>query len=162
MNGIQYALRRIHDGEKEITKDLLELADRHRMENEIHHVARDLALWSQEHMVLLAREANRLELDLDENAKTPSTIGRRLRKAAATSIGRRHEPGLLLLDDLCRLYLRAAESSLNWELLAQIAQSQRQQPILDICTRCHPQTLRQVRWANTMLKTQSPQILASL
>jgi hypothetical protein len=27
--------------------------------------------------------------------------------------------------------------------------------------RCHPRTLRQMRWANTMLKTQSPRVLTS-
>lgn len=28
-------------------------------------------------------------------------------------------------------------------------------------TACHPQTLRQMRWTNTLIKTHSPQLLAS-
>jgi hypothetical protein len=58
--------------------------------------------------------------------------------------------------------LRAAENSLAWEMLAQIAQAKRATELVELSARCHPQTLRQVRWANTMLKTLSPQTLAAL
>lgn len=30
-----------------------------------------------------------------------------------------------------------------------------------LSARCHPETLRRLRWANAMLKTLSPQVLAS-
>ena len=32
--------------------------------------------------------------------------------------------------------------------------------LLALSEQCHPQTLRQIRWANTMIKTQTPQVLA--
>jgi hypothetical protein len=58
-------------------------------------------------------------------------------------------------------YLCASDNSLLWEMLAQAAQAHRDDALLDLCTRCHPQTLRQIRWANTQLKTVSPQLLTS-
>ncbi|MEU2250553.1 hypothetical protein [Streptomyces sp. NPDC019224] len=41
------------------------------------------------------------------------------------------------------------------------AQAARDQELLDLTERCHPQTLRQQRWANTMIKVVSPQVLTS-
>jgi hypothetical protein len=74
----------------------------------------------------------------------------------------RPETGIMLLEDLRDLYLRASQNSLAWEMLGQIAQAKHERELLALSKECHPQTLRQIRWANTMLKTQSPQILASL
>jgi len=34
-------------------------------------------------------------------------------------------------------------------------------PLLALTKRCHPQSLRQMRWANAMLKVLSPQILGA-
>jgi hypothetical protein len=69
------------------------------------------------------------------------------------------EPGLLLLSDLRSLHIHAAAVSLDWELLAQGAQAARDTQLLALTSRCHPDTLRQMRWANTMLKELSPQTL---
>lgn len=162
MNGIQYALRRIHHGENEAAKELLRLAERHHTDHEVHHVARDLASWSQEHVHLLAEHGAHFDLDLDDQADTPYGITSHLRETLASAIGRRPEPGLLLIEDLRHLYLRTSENSLAWEMLAQVAQAQHERELLDLSEQCHPQTLRQIRWANTMIKTQTPQILASL
>lgn len=162
MNGIQYALRRIHHGENEAAKELLRMSERHHAEHEVHHVARDLASWSQEHVTLLAQHATRFDLDLDEQAETTYGMASQLRDTLATTLGRRPEPGLLLLEDLRHLYLRASENSLAWEMLAQVAQAQHERELLDLSEECHPQTLRQIRWANTMIKTQTPQVLVSL
>ena len=45
---------------------------------------------------------------------------------------------------------------------AQAAQAQHQRELLELSQECRPPTLRQIRWANTMIKTQTPQALASL
>ena len=50
--------------------------------------------------------------------------------------------------------------SLDWELLAQGAQAIKDDELLALSKQCHPQTLRQMRWANAMLKELSPQALA--
>lgn len=162
MNGIHVALRRIHDGENQISINLLQVAERHRTEHEIHHVARDLASWSAQHVPLLTEHAARFGLDLDGYADEPHPGASRLREAVSTALGRRPQPGILLLNDLRELYLQASDNSLAWEMLAQIAQAKHERDLLTLTERCHPQTLRQIRWANTMIKTQTPQILASL
>ncbi len=55
----------------------------------------------------------------------------------------------------------AAAVSLDWELLGQSAQAAKNSELLELTKRCHPQALRQMRWANAMLKVLSPQVLAS-
>ena len=100
MNGVQYTLRTLHAAENDLIVQLLRLAETHQVEHEIHHVARDLAAWSRQHVALVAARAERYELDLEHDAdhRTGSALifGRR----CPTLIGRRPEPGLLLLDDL--------------------------------------------------------------
>jgi hypothetical protein len=46
-------------------------------------------------------------------------------------------------------------------MLAQAAQATRDERLLGLATACHPQTLRQMRWTNTMIKELSPQLLTS-
>ena len=162
MNGITYALRRIHHGENEIAKELLRTAERHRTDHEVHHVCRDLATWSQKHVTLLAKHAANHNLNLDEQPDTTSPVTNQLREAVATTVGRRSQAGLVLLEDLRHLYLQAADNSLAWEMLAQVAQAKHERELLALTQQCHPQTLRQLRWANTMIKTLSPQVLAAL
>ena len=70
-------------------------------------------------------------------------------------MGRRPEPALLLLADLRRPHRRAAGVSLDWELLAQDVD------LIDLSQRCDPQSLRQMRWDNAMLKELSAQALTS-
>jgi hypothetical protein len=55
----------------------------------------------------------------------------------------------------------AAGVSLDWELLAQGAQAAKDDALLTMTSHRHPQTLRQMRWANAMLKELSPQTLTT-
>ena len=84
-----------------------------------------------------------------------------IRQKAAELLGRRPEPGLLLLADLRHLYREAAGVSLDWELLAQGAQGAKKRDLLDLAERCHPETLRQAKWANGKLKETATQVLVS-
>jgi hypothetical protein len=162
MNGVQYALRTLHEAENDLVVQLLRVAETHRVEHEIHHIARDLAAWSRKHVALLADRAAQYDLDLDHDADHSSGVGTHVRQALSTMMGRRPEPGLLLLEDLRELYLGASNNSLRWEMLAQLSQAKRLADLLELSRQCHPETLRQVRWANTTLKIQSPQVLSSL
>jgi len=63
--------------------------------------------------------------------------------------------------DLRRLHRLAAGVSVDWELLGQGAQAVKDDKLLDLTKRCHPQALRQMRWANAVLKELSPQALAN-
>ncbi|MEU9158090.1 hypothetical protein AB0D59_48095 [Streptomyces sp. NPDC048417] len=163
MNGTTLVLRALHDGERQLERDLLAAADRHSIEHEFHHVARDVARWSHDHAERIARAAEPLGLDLYGPADhpEPSPLAT-MRETVSRALGRQHAPGLLLLRDLRDLHLAATENSLSWEMLAQAAQAAKDTDLLDLAAACHPQTLRQLRWTNTMIKTLSPQLLTSL
>jgi hypothetical protein len=159
--GLHYAFRQAHGAEDDLVTQLLDLAEQHRTDHEVHHVARDLARWSRENLRRLAETAADYQLELDAEADRPSRL-RHLPQALSTAIGRRPEPGLLLLEQLRGIYLLASTASLAWEMLAQHAQAKQEPNILAVTSECHPRTLRQIRWANTMIKTLSPQVLTSL
>src|SRR5689334_1639914 len=137
------------------------MSDRHKADHEIHHVARDLARWSQIHVKRIAEVGRDYGAKLKRQPRWEVSRLGALRKRAATVLGRRPEAGLQLLADLRELHRTAAGVSLDWELLAQVAQALKEQPLLDLAQSCHPQTLRQMRWANAHLKITSPQIIAS-
>lgn len=158
---LDLALRELHRAEKALARDLFTVSDRHKAEHEIHHVARDLAEWSRRHIHDLAVVGREYDLRLDDDPPSSSGLLGPVRTALSELTGRRAEPGLLLLADLRRLHRKAAGVSLDWELLAQGAQAIKNTALLDLAQRCHPQTLRQMKWSNAMLKTLSPQVLAS-
>lgn len=161
MTGIDLTLRALHHGEQHLAEELTAVAERHRTEHEIHHIATDLARWSTEHAQRLADTLRDHDVD-DPPQDSSSGLLSTLREKAAEALGRRPEPGLLLLRDLRNLHLDAARNSLHWEMLAQAAQATKDDELLALASACHPQTLRQMRWTNTMIKQLSPQILSSL
>lgn len=162
MNGTHLVLRALHHGEHHLARQLLAVAERHRTEHEVRHVATDLARWSREHVERVADAARGHGLRLggapDEHASGPLSA---VRDMAAQALGDRPEPGLLLLWDLRQLHLSASGNSVYWEMLAQAAQAARDGELLGLATACHPRTLRQMRWTNTMVKILSPQVLTS-
>ena len=164
MNGIPIVLRALHDGERELERQFLAAADRHSGEHEFHHVAKDIARWSHEHSERIAHAAAPHDLHLPGpmDHPEPGPLATLREPPLGRSVDRQPPPGLLLLRDLCGLHLAATENSLNWEMLAQVAQAARDTGLLDLAADCHPQTLRQLRWTNTMIKTLSPQLLTSL
>ena len=171
MNGVALTLRALHHGEKHLADRLTTTAERHSTEHEIHHIATDLAQWPREHAQRLARTARDQHIDLGSGfvdsagaqaTDVLSTVLSTIREKAAQAVGHRPEPGLLLLRDLRNLHLAATENSLLWEMLAQAAQATNDDKLLTLASVCHPQTLRQMRWTNAMIKTLSPQILSSL
>ncbi|MGI5405058.1 hypothetical protein ACQEVG_37610 [Streptomyces sp. CA-135486] len=161
MKGIVTVLRALDTGERELAQGLDTAAERHRAEHEIHHVATDLARWSREHAQCLAYYAHARGLDLTVPSDALYVLSP-LRQHTAETGGHRPEAGLLLLRDLRELHLRATENSLSWEALAQAAQATTDTELLELTSACHPRTLRQMRWTNTMIKNLSPQILTSL
>lgn len=161
MNGIDLVVRALHQGECGLARDLLATAERHHADHEVHHVATDLAHWSQTHARRLAEIGQTYRLRLKDEATQRSSVARSSVLAGATEADSR-EPGLLLLRDLCDLHLAASENSLHWEMLAQAAQAAGDARLLELAAACHPRCLRQMRWTNTMIKDVSPQILTSL
>ncbi|MFJ4126527.1 hypothetical protein ACIP3U_35140 [[Kitasatospora] papulosa] len=163
MNGINLTLRALHHGERQLAKELIVIAERHATEHEINHVIKDLVGWSNEHCLRLAETAAHYGMDLDRpSQKSASGLSATIREKVAQATGHQPEPGLLLLLDLRQLHLGAAGNSLYWEMLAQAGQAAKDTRLLHLAASCHPQTLRQMRWTNTMIKNLSPQLLTSL
>jgi hypothetical protein len=158
---LDLAIEELHRSENELYTVLLSMSDRHTADHEVFHVTRDMARWSARHVAELAAAGREFGLDLDPEAEHDRGLLETLRQKAAELTGRRAAPALLLLADLRHLYREASGTSLDWELLAQGAQGAKNEELLDLAERCHPQTLRVSRWANAKLKESSPQVLAS-
>jgi hypothetical protein len=154
------ALRELHRSEVRLARSLDAIAARHHNDHGIHHVARDLAVWSREHVALIHDTGKRYGVRLRTHPRM-AAIAASAQERVSDRLGRRPEPAMLLLADLRRLHRLAAGVSVDWELLAQGAQAAKDDDLLALTQRCHPQALRQMRWANAMLKELSPQALAT-
>ncbi|MBT1004071.1 hypothetical protein KIH31_15900 [Paenarthrobacter sp. DKR-5] len=158
---IGLALKELHRSEEELAHELLRISDRHKVDHEIFHLAKDLARWSQQHVRAIAEIGRRYDQELDPAAGSePGAVKAMLEKSSELT-GRRGPAALLLLRDLREVYTQAAGVSVDWELLAQAAQGIKHTDLLELAERCHPETLRQMRWANAKLKESATQILVS-
>lgn len=158
---IDLILRELHRSENDLAKKLLHVSDRHKVDHEIHHLARDLAEWSQRHVREIAEIGRDFGLDLDQEPEGEPGWAEKLRERGSELVGRRSEPELSMLIDLREVYTMAAGVSVDWEMLGQAAQGIKNRELLDFTKRCHPDNLRQMRWANGKLKETCTQILVS-
>lgn len=160
-NKVAAAIQELHRSENALANALMSLSDQQKADHEVFHVARDIARWSREHVRRLAEVGRDYGLDLDPVPDDESALLARLKQRASELAGRHHEPGLLLLADLRHIHKEAAGVSLDWEVLAQTAQALRDGELLAVAEECHPETLRQMRWANAKLKEASAQIMVT-
>lgn len=164
MSHLTTALAELHRSELGLARLLRTVAARHHAEHEIHHTALDLAHWSDNHIEQLSDAATRYGLTLSPLSPLTTLAHAatdRVQEHLSQTLGRRPEPALLLLVDLRHLYRTAAGVSMDWELLAQGTQAMKNTHLLELAEQCHPESLRQMRWANAMVKTLSPQVLAT-
>ncbi|NMM32101.1 MAG: hypothetical protein HHJ10_13945 [Cellulomonas sp.] len=162
--GIALFLREVLAGEVDLERELHKVAERHRTDHEVRHVAVDLARWSLENRRALVALADRYGDDLrdDTDPQGPARPMSDLRETTAEPLGRWPEPALLLLFDLRHLYLLASGNSSYWTALAQAVQAARDPELLAVVTACHGRTMRQAVWCNATIKALSPQLLTSL
>jgi len=160
-NKVGASIEELHRSENNLAGALLNLSDEQKIDHEIFYVARDIARWSQQHVRRLAEVGKGYGLDLDPEPEDESTLLARLKQKGVELSGRFHEPGLLLLADLRHLHRMAAGVSLDWEVLAQTAQAMRDRELLALAQDCHPQTLRQMRWADAKVKETAAQIMVT-
>jgi hypothetical protein len=158
---IGLVLQQLQRDENHLAHHLLVVSERHKVDHEIHHLARDLATWSQRHVEDLARIASGHDLKLDSGPAGEATLAERLREKTSELLGHRDAPALLMLRDLREIYTHACGLSVDWEMLAQAAQALKDDELLRLARKCHPDTLRRLRWANAKLKESSPQVLVS-
>src|SRR4051794_41355492 len=76
------------------------MSDRHKADQEIHHVARDVARWSRVHVRRIAEVGRDYRVKLKRQPRWEADRLGVLRQRAATLLGRRPEAGLLFLADL--------------------------------------------------------------
>lgn len=158
---LDLAIAELHRSENHLVTVLTSMSDKHKADHEVFYVCRDMAAWSRQHLAALARVGTDFGLELDPEASEDPSLLASMKQRTSHLVGRRSAPGLLLLADLRHLYREAAGTSVDWELLAQGAQGAKERELLDLAEQCHPQSLRQARWANAHLKVTSPQVLAS-
>lgn len=159
--GVDLVLEDLYDAENQLHLDLERIGERHAAEHEVFHVTRDLARWSAEHVARLAEEGTRFGLDLDPVAVSTNSVAAGVRRKTSALVGRRHAPALMLIDDLRQIYGDASLVHLDWVLLTQIAQTVRDQALLDLAQSCQAETERQVTWAQGKLKEAAPQALVT-
>jgi hypothetical protein len=160
-NKVGAAIEELHRAEDDLAGALLDVSDQQKANHEVHHVARDIAAWSQEHVRRLAEAGRSYGLDLDPEPDDEPSLVARVKQKGAELTGRRHESGLLLIAGLRHVHRMAAGVSLDWEVLAQTAQAMQDEELLALAQDCHPQTLRQLRWANAMVKETSAQVMVT-
>ena len=160
-NKVAAAIAELHRAENDLAGALLNLSDQQKVDHEIFYVGRDIARWSQEHVRRLAEVGRAYGLDLDPDAEDEAGLLARVKQKGAELAGRLHEPSLVLLADLRHVHRTAAGVSLDWEVLAQTAQAMKDTELLTTAEECHPETLRQLRWANAKVKETAAQIMVT-
>ena len=158
---IGLVLRELHRSENDLARELLQASEHNKVDQEMYHLARDLAGWSQQHIPLIAEAARRYGGDLDAEPEGELRIAERVREKTSDLIGHHAEASWLMLRDLRTIYTNACGVSTDWEMLAQAAQGIVDTELLALTQQCHPDTLRQMRWANAKLKESSTQVLVS-
>jgi len=158
---IAVAIDDVARAEQALAEALLEIGERHRADHDVYHLTRRLARWSQGHQAALAPFAERYGTDVDTDDVGRESGGplQVLREKSAELLGRRPAAGLLLLRDIRKLHLLAAEASIDWTILGQAAQAAKDPDLLECVTLSHPETLRTLRWTVTKLKEAAPQVL---
>lgn len=159
MNRLAMAMQELHHDENDLAEELLQISDRHKVDHEVFHIARDLARWSQQHVRDLARVARDHGVRLDPEPEDEVTMLARLRQKGSELLGRRPEPALVLLADLRRIHRKAAGVALDWDVLAQTAQALQDRELLALSESCRAQTVRQEKWAEAKLKESAAQAM---
>lgn len=154
-------LHELHHAEVRLGRQLLLVSERHRVDHEIHYVARDIAEWSREHLRRVAEVASDFGVELDPEPKLESGPAARVREKGSELVGRMSSPELLMLEDLRSVYVDASGVHMDWLLIAQAAQGIRHMRLLEVAESCQKETQRQAKWAQAQLKSHATQILVS-
>lgn len=138
-----------HRSEVELGAAFREVAENHRDEAAVVHLAQRLGKQCEEHAEQLRPFADRYG---EEAPEEPERLHSDL-------FGGTREGPLGLLRDLHDLYVMAAEVDMSWTLIAQAAQGVRDGDLLEIVERSEQETATQMEWLRTQLKQAAPQAL---
>jgi hypothetical protein len=155
------AIEEVHSAEAALVEEMLRAGERHKADHDVYHLTRTLANKGRERMKALEPHAERYGVKLGDDPGDGGGVMATLREKGSELAGRRPETGVLLLRDVRKLHLLAAEASIDWTMLGQGAQAARDTELLATVSACHPETLRALKWTTTKLKEASPQVLTS-
>jgi hypothetical protein len=159
---LDVAIEEVHSAEATLARELLAIGERHKADHDVYHLTRTLAEHARARLEALEPHAERYGASIDSDAADGEPGGgvlSALREKGSELTGRRSAAGLLLLRDMRKLHLLAAEASIDWTILGQGAQAARDAELLATVTESHPETLRALRWTTTKLKETAPQVL---
>ncbi|WP_315094143.1 hypothetical protein [uncultured Cellulomonas sp.] len=134
-------LREMAAAEADLAGRLARLADEHSADRDVSLVARDLAIWSQDHAAGLAERAG---------SRVPDTVD-------PPPVA--DDPGATLLRDLREAYLAACGLATDWDVLGQVAAARRDDELAGLVGLCAPRNQRQVTWLRAKRKESAAQIV---
>jgi hypothetical protein len=163
MNKIGLALRELYRAEEELADEYTKAGERLAAEHALWHHCKQAARQCHAHAETLRGFAARWEQTLPpaDGSEPGDTTTAALRHTLSELVGRRPEPGELLLRSLRQLYLQAQEVSFHWIVAGQIAQVMRDPELLAAVDSMHRETLTQIKWLKTHVKEASPQALCA-
>lgn len=154
-------LAAVHRSEMDLYHDLLRLSQRYLTEPEVHHVAKDVAAWSRDHIAKLAKIAADYGQDLAPDVSDVRESKHAEHSSHSALDGLNNPAGLQLLWDLRNIHMAASGVAMQWTMLSQGAQALHHNELLAVVNECQPQTQRQQTWAKAQIKQLSPQMLSS-
>lgn len=163
MNKIGLLLGQLHDAETDLAAEYRTVGERQAAEHDVYYMCQTLSQQCDSHAEQVRRVAERFDKHLSSPGEPDGlhNVLAAARRKTSELVGRRPEPGLLLLRDLRQLYLMAEESNIHWLALGQVAQAIRDHQLLDQVSSLHKQTLSQIKWIKTRIKEATPQILVT-
>lgn len=158
---LRLAIEQVKDAECKLAEELETVGERHAAEPDVYHVAKTLAVRCASQLELLRPSALRYgapQRSLEPSSGGPDLV-ERARRAASELVAGHEDAGMLLLDDLRRLYLAAHEAELAWAVLEQAAKAARDAELLAAAQKGREEAERRWKWARTKVKEASPQVL---
>ncbi|MEW2437331.1 hypothetical protein AB0952_24775 [Streptomyces caniferus] len=158
MNKRVLLLCELHHAETELGETYRAVAKRQAADHGTYYPCRTLADQCDQHAEHLRVWAERLgaELHPAQRSEALSTVQDALRRKP---LAFRTEAALLLLDDLCELYVQAESVNIHWVMLGQLAQALRDPDMVTEVSTLHGENLNQAKWLKTRIKEVTPQAL---
>jgi hypothetical protein len=155
------AIERLQAAELDLADDFRKVGERHAVEHDLYHLTATLAQQCEAHVERLRPFAERFEAPREHEPDDGGAVAGVLatvRRTLSELMGRQ-PTGLVLLNDLRHLFVAAQDVGILWVIVAQAAQALRDADLLGVCTECHTESIVQMHWLLTRIKTAAPQAL---
>ncbi len=160
--GMGRMLATLVNSEIELEDELAKVRDRHKADNEVHHVLGLCRHWSLEHIRALQPHGERYGRDLpqDDSSLPLGALGEKVRQKSGEALKRTPLSGALLLRDLRRCCLLAQQAALDCLIVRVGAHALGDPALMETVARCQEDTERTIAFLKHQLKEESPQVLA--